>query len=50
MMEITGESREEVVKQVEDMRSAAVAAGENPDNYAVPVERKILYFPDGFTS
>ena len=50
MMEITGESREEVVKQVEDMRSAAVAAGENPDNYAVPVERKRLYFPDGFTS
>lgn len=50
MMEITGESREEVVKQVEDMRSAAVAAGENPDDYAVPVERKILYFPDGFTS
>ena len=50
MMEITGESREEVVKQVEDMRAAAVAAGENPDNYAVPVERKILYFPDGFTS
>lgn len=50
MMEITGESREEVVKQVEDMRSAAVAAGENPDNYAVPVERKILYFQDGFTS
>lgn len=50
MMEITGESREEVLKQVEDMRSAAVAAGENPDDYAVPVERKILYFPDGFTS
>lgn len=50
MMEITGESREEVVKQVENMRAAAVAAGENPDNYAVPVERKILYFPDGFTS
>ena len=45
MMEITGESREEVLKQVEDMRSAAVAAGENPDDYAVPVERKILYFP-----
>lgn len=50
MVEITGESREEVLKQVEDMRSAAVAAGENPDDYAVPVERKILYFPDGFTS
>ena len=49
-MEITGESREEVVKQVEDMRAAAVAAGKNPDDYAVPVERKILYFPDGFTS
>ena len=50
MMEITGESRETLMKQVEDMRSAAVAAGENPDDYAVPVERKILYFPDGFTS
>lgn len=50
MMEIIGESREEVVKQVEDMRAAALAAGENPDDYAVPVERKILYFPDGFTS
>lgn len=50
MMEITGESREEVVKQVEDMRAAVLAAGENPDDYAVPVERKILYFPDGFTS
>lgn len=50
MMEITGESREEVVKQVEDMRAAAVAAGKNPNDYAVPVERKILYFPDGFTS
>ena len=35
---------------IEDMRLAAVAAGENPDDYAVPVERKILYFPDGFTS
>ena len=42
MMEITGESREEVVKQVEDMRAAALAAGETPDDYAVPVERKIL--------
>lgn len=50
MMEITGESREEVLKQVEDMRAAALAAGENPDDYAVPIERKILYFPDGFTS
>lgn len=51
MMEITGQSRKEVLKQVEDMRSAAVAAGENPDDYAIPVaERKILYFPDGFTS
>lgn len=32
------------------MRAAALAAGKNPDDYAVPVERKILYFPDGFTS
>ena len=51
MMEITGESREEVLKQVEDMRAAALAAGENPDDYAVPVTKsKVLYFPDGFTS
>ena len=51
VMEITGENRQEVLRQVEDMRAAAVAAGENPDDYAVPiVERKILYFPDGFTS
>ena len=39
MMGITGESREEVVKIDEDMRAAALAAGENPDDYAVPVER-----------
>ena len=37
-------------QQRKAMRAAALAAGENPDDYAVPVERKILYFPDGFTS
>lgn len=53
MMEITGESREEVLKQVEDMRSAAVAAGENPDEYIKEIPsagHNILYFPNGLTS
>lgn len=51
MMEITGESREELIKRIEEMRADAQAAGEDPDDYAVPItESKVLYFPDGFTS
>lgn len=36
--------------QVHHITYQRLAAGKNPDDYAVPVERKILYFPDGFTS
>lgn len=50
MMEITGESREELIKRIEEMRANAQAAGKNPDDYAVVAEKKILYFPDGFSS
>ena len=51
MMEITGESREELIKRIEEMRADAQAAGEDPDDYAVlTTESKVLYFPDGFTS
>ena len=50
-MEITGESREELIKRIEEMRADAQAAGKNPDDYAVlTTKSKVLYFPDGFTS
>lgn len=48
MMEITGESREEVLKQVEDMRAAALAAGENPDDYADTSRKKNIIFSRWF--
>lgn len=38
VMEITGESREEVVKRIEDMRVELEANGEDPDKYAKKVE------------
>lgn len=51
MMEITGESREELIKRIEEMRADAQAAGKNPDDYAVlTTKSKVLYFSDGFTS
>lgn len=34
VMEITGESREEVVKRIEEMRDEVAANGEDPDKYA----------------
>ncbi len=40
MMEITGESRETLISQVEQMRANAMAAGENPDDIAILAERK----------
>ena len=45
------ESREELIKRIEEMRADAQAAGKNPDDYAVlTTKSKVLYFPDGFTS
>lgn len=50
MMEITGESREEVIKSIEDMREKAAANGEDPDDYATPVDvptHSAHYFKNG---
>lgn len=38
VMEITGESREELTDQIEQYREELVAAGENPDDYFIPVK------------
>lgn len=50
IMDITGESREEVEKRVEEMRAEIAAAGGNPDDYARKVEapkRSAFFFPKG---
>jgi len=50
VMDITGESREEVVKRIEEMREEAAARGENPDDYAKPVKappRSVHIFKNG---
>lgn len=54
VMEITGESREEILARIEEYRKELVAAGENPDDYFVPVkpepEKITWFFPHGLTS
>lgn len=54
VMEITGESREWVIAQIEQCRDELVAAGENPDDYFIPAEpepEKITWFlPHGLPS
>ena len=50
MMDITGESREEVLKHIEEMREEVAARGENPDDYAKPVKtppRSVYIFKNG---
>lgn len=49
VMEITGESREWVVSQVEQSREELIAAGQNPDDYFKQVEKSVFYFPGGMT-
>lgn len=52
VMEITGESREWVISQIEQSREELIAAGENPDDYFKPVEpvkRSVFYFPHGIS-
>ena len=44
MMEITGESREELIKRIEEMRADAQAAGKNPDDYAVLTTKSKVSF------
>lgn len=52
--EITGESREEILDRIEEYRKELAAAGENPDDYFIPVEpepEKITwFFPHGLLS
>ena len=50
IMDITGESREEVVKRIEEMREEITATGGNPDDYARKVEApkgSAFFFPEG---
>lgn len=47
VMEITGESREELTERIEQYRKELTAAGENPDDYFKPVEPMRYYFPNG---
>lgn len=54
VMEITGESREELLERIEKYREELAAAGENPDDYFVPVEsgpeKVTWFFPHGIIS
>lgn len=50
VMEITGESREELLQRIEQCRQELVEAGENPNDYFKPVEPQVAtvyYFPNG---
>lgn len=50
VMEITGETREEVIKRIEDMRTEVKESGENPDDYAFEVPsqaRNTFFLPEG---
>ena len=51
VMSVTGESREEVVKHIQEMLDDAKANGENPDDYAMEIDRnKTIKFilPKGY--
>lgn len=54
VMEITGESREEILDRIEECREELAAAGENPDDYFIPTEPKpekvTWFFPHGLPS
>lgn len=50
VMEVTGESREWVVSQIEQSREELITAGEDPDDFFRPVksaQRSTFYFPHG---
>lgn len=52
--EAFGESREWVISQIEQSREELRAAGENPDDYFIPVkpepQKTVFYFPQGLPS
>jgi hypothetical protein len=50
LMEITGESRQEAVERIEQMKQELIEQGEKLDDYFTeiePQERKVFYFPNG---
>ncbi len=50
IMSITGETYEECIKRVEEMRQEIAEQGGNPDDYAFevkPQERTVFFFPEG---
>lgn len=50
VMEITGESREELLRRIEQSRQELIEAGENPNDYFKSVEPQraaVYYFPNG---
>lgn len=50
VMEITGESREELLQRIEQCQKELIEAGENPDDYFKPIEPRaaaVYYFPNG---
>lgn len=47
IMSITGETREECIKRVEDMLQRVKEMGGNPDDYAVGIKPSVFYFPHG---
>lgn len=50
VMEVTGESREELTEQIKQYREELAAAGENPDDYFIPVKPEKIstfFFPYG---
>lgn len=52
-MEITGESREELLDRIEECREELTAAGENLDDYFVPEpkpDKVTWFFPHGLPS
>ena len=54
VMEITGESKGEILSRIEECREELTAAGENPDDYFIPTEPKpekvTWFFPHGLPS
>lgn len=52
VMAITGETKEELSKRIEECRIELLAAGENPDDYFKPIQKgksTVYYFPSGLS-
>ncbi len=52
VMAVTGETKEELSKRIEECRIELLAAGENPDDYFKPIQpgkSTVYYFPSGLS-